>query len=148
MITTNGTAAYDGAARGDRLATAVRAAARRGARRGPRALLVLGTILQPVGGALILLGWAGAANSTDVWEQIPYLISGGLLGLGMVIAGGFCYFGYWQTESVGAQRRQAATEERVLAVLERIEGLLESSAAASSASTGPSRARPSGKAAS
>lgn len=129
MISTHAThAAEDAEARGDRLTSAVRAAVRRGARRGPRALLVLGAVLQPLGGALILLGWSGAANSTDVWEQIPYLISGGLLGLGMIVAGGFCYFGYWQTELVAAQRGQAATQERVVASLERIEVLLTAAA--------------------
>jgi hypothetical protein len=88
-------------------------------------LLVLGAVLQPLGGALILLGWSGAANSTDVWEQVPYLISGGVLGLGMIVTGGFCYFGYWQTEMVVALRRQSVTEERMLASLERVEALLD-----------------------
>jgi hypothetical protein len=110
---------------GTRLATAVRAAVARDAQRGPRVLLVLGAVLQPLGGALILLGWSGAANSTDVWEQVPYLISGGVLGLGMIVTGGFCYFGYWQTEMVVALRRQSVTEERMLASLERVEALLD-----------------------
>jgi hypothetical protein len=110
---------------GARLATALRTAVAKDAQRGPRALLVLGAVLQPLGGALILLGWSGAANSTDVWEQVPYLISGGLLGLGMIVAGGFCYFGYWQTEMVVALRRQSVTEERMLASLERVEALLD-----------------------
>jgi hypothetical protein len=130
IATSETTLAQDGGSRGDRLATAVRVAAGRETRRGPRALLVLGAVLQPLGGALILLGWSGAARSTDVWEQIPYLISGGLLGLGMVVAGGFCYFGYWQTEVVVAQRRQALIQERLVGSLERIELLLEASAAA------------------
>jgi hypothetical protein len=128
-----------------RLAAAIRAAVTRDARRGPRVLLALGAVLQPLGGALILLGWAGAANSTDVWEQVPYLISGGLLGLGMIVAGGFCYFGYWQTEMVVALRRQSATEERMLASLERVEALLEAPPSAPAAAR---RGRLSAKAAS
>jgi integral membrane sensor domain MASE1 len=113
----------------NRLATAIKAAVTRDSQRGPRALLVLGAVLSPLGGALILLGWSGAANSTDVWEQIPYMISGGILGLAMVVAGGFCYFGYWQTEMVVALRRQSVTEERMLSSLERVEALLETGSA-------------------
>lgn len=124
---------------GDRLAVAVRRAVARDGRRGPRALLVLGSVLQPLGGACILLGWSGAANSTDVWEQLPYVISGGLLGLGMIVAGGFCYFGYWQTETVVALRRQAGSHEQIAASLERIELLLETSPEAAMGPTGPRR---------
>jgi integral membrane sensor domain MASE1 len=113
----------------NRLAAAIKAAVTRDSQRGPRALLVLGAVLSPLGGALILLGWSGAANSTDVWEQIPYMISGGMLGLALVVAGGFCYFGYWQTEMVVALRRQSVTEERMLSSLERVEALLETASA-------------------
>jgi hypothetical protein len=123
-------------AHGNRLAAAIKAVVAKDRQRGPRVLLVLGAVLQPLGGALILLGWSGAANSTDVWEQVPYMISGGVLGLAMVVAGGFCYFGYWQTEMVVALRRQSITEERVLSSLERVEALLET---ASSAPGAPSR---------
>src|SRR5882672_1527400 len=106
-LTATGAPAPEPEAHGNRLAAAIKAAVARDNRRGPRALLVLGAVLQPLGGALILLGWTGAASSTDVWEQVPYMISGGLLGLGMIVAGGFCYFGYWQTEMVVALRRQS-----------------------------------------
>jgi hypothetical protein len=114
----------DAVSRHDRFSSALLTITTRSARSGPRALLVLGAVLQPLGGALILLGWSGAAGSTDVWEQIPYLISGGLLGLALVVAGGFCYFSYWQTEHVHAARRQAVIDEGMLEALRRIEGLL------------------------
>ena len=45
------------------------------------ALLILGIVL-------VLLGWWGAAHTNIFTEQIPYLISGGLLGLGLIIAAG------------------------------------------------------------
>ena len=40
------------------------------------------------GFALMLLGWWGAAHTHRQIEQIPYLISGGLIGLGLVLVGG------------------------------------------------------------
>src|SRR5213082_254867 len=60
-----------------------------------RTLLTVGSILMPLGGVLVLLGWYGAAHTTRVFEQIPYMISGGVLGIACVIAGGFCYFGFF-----------------------------------------------------
>ena len=89
-----------------------------------RVLLVLGGVLVPLGVVLIVLGWAGAARSVDEWEQIPYLISGGILGLALVVAGGFCYFTYWQTEVLHAVRRDVTDSRAMLDTLERIEALL------------------------
>ena len=37
----------------------------------------------------VLLGWYGAANTNILTEQIPYLISGGLLGVALIIVAGF-----------------------------------------------------------
>ncbi|MFA5890484.1 MAG: hypothetical protein WDA27_05985 [Actinomycetota bacterium] len=47
----------------------------------PIALFAAGVIL-------VLLGWYGAAHTNIITEQIPYLISGGLLGLGLIIVAG------------------------------------------------------------
>ena len=42
-----------------------------------------------VGGVVaILLGWAGSADKTFPAQQIPYLISGGMLGIGLIFLGG------------------------------------------------------------
>lgn len=46
------------------------------------ALLVIGVIF-------VILGWYGAANTNILTEQIPYLISGGLLGVALIIVAGF-----------------------------------------------------------
>ena len=73
-----------------------------------RWLLIGGGVLMPLGAVLILLGWYGAAHTGHLFEQIPYLISGGLLGLAFVVAGGFCYFGYWLTKLVYEGRQQHA----------------------------------------
>lgn len=119
----------DAAARHERLVTSVRSLRTRvTADDSARTLLVLGAVLVPLGVVLIVLGWAGASRSVDEWEQIPYLISGGVLGLALVVAGGFCYFTYWQTQVLHAVRRDATDTKAVLETLERIEALLAASA--------------------
>ncbi len=70
-------------------------------------LLAVAAVLMAAGFAAILLGWAGAADSTLVEEQLPYLISGGLLGLAMAMVGGLAYFAHWVTVLV----RDARTHE-------------------------------------
>lgn len=89
-----------------------------------RALLLIGGLLLPLGILLIVLAWLGASHTVLLFEQIPYMISGGLLGLALVFVGGFVYFTYWQTLMVREGRDQARRTE---AVLERIEALLSSS---------------------
>jgi hypothetical protein len=63
----------------------------------------------------------GAAHTTDLFEQIPYIISGGLLGLAVLISGGVCYLAFWLTQLVYATRRDAADTR---AALQRIEQAL------------------------
>jgi hypothetical protein len=86
-----------------------------------RILLVLGGILAPLGLAVMILGWWGASNTGYEFEQIPYLISGGLLGLGLVFIGCFFYFAHWLTQLVKEHREQSAA---ILAALERLQDLL------------------------
>ena len=86
-----------------------------------RAMLTAGAILLPLGIVAIGLGWFGASRSPYEFEQIPYLISGGLLGVAFVIMGGFLYFGYWLTTMVQEQRAQS---QRLLDVLDRLEARL------------------------
>ena len=118
-----------------RLSTAT-ARLRRGAASLPaeRWLLVAGWVLLPLGVVLILLAWYGAANTTRVWQQVPYAISGGLLGLGFMLAGGFGYFAYWLTKLVEDGRRQSAEAmrmaERSVEALERIEAAMTGGAVA------------------
>ncbi len=84
-----------------------------------RSLLTAGSILMPFGVVLVLLGWYGAAHTTRVFEQIPYMISGGLLGIVCMIAGGFCYFGFFLA-------RMLATSREMLDALLRMEERFES----------------------
>ncbi len=64
---------------------------------GERALFLLGAFLTPLGFLLIQVGWYGASGQGDVFEQLPYLISGGLGGLGLMVVGAALYTGWWQT---------------------------------------------------
>src|SRR5438270_8100131 len=63
-------------------------------------LLVIGGLCLPVGFIAIILGWYGTAHTLNPYEQSSYLISGGILGLGLVVVGGFFYFGYWMTKQL------------------------------------------------
>lgn len=73
-----------------------------------RTLMVLGGVLAPLGLLLVLLGWVGASRTPHLFEQLPYLISGGLFGLGLVFLGAFFYFAHWLTELVKEQRSHSA----------------------------------------
>ena len=66
-----------------------------------------GAILLPLGLVVIVLGWYGAANTPYQYDQLSYLVSGGLLGLGLTFAGGFLYFGAWLARIASDQRESA-----------------------------------------
>ena len=72
-----------------------------------RTLSLVAAVLLPLGLLVILLGWYGAAHTPYLFEQVPYMISGGLLGLGMVTGAGLLYFGGWVAKSAAAQQRAA-----------------------------------------
>jgi hypothetical protein len=93
-------------------------------------MLIIGGTLMPLGVLLILLGWLGASHTPLPFEQTPYLISGGILGLALVISGGFVYFAYWQTIRVRESREQTA---ELVASLARLETLLAGGVTASGA---------------
>ena len=86
-----------------------------------RSLLIAGGVLLPLGFGLILIGWYGSAQTSLEFEQTPYLISGGLVGLGLVLTGGLLYFSYWMTRLV---RDGQADATRTAAHQARLEGLL------------------------
>jgi hypothetical protein len=70
--------------------------------------VLAGSVLAPLGLLLVFLGWLGASRTPLVQEQLPYLISGGLLGLALVNLGGFFYFAHWQSEVLREVRTQTA----------------------------------------
>ena len=116
----------DPAVRQERLAGRVaRLRSRGGTGNLDRWLLLGGGALMPLGFLLVILGWAGASHTPLLFEQIPYMISGGLLGVALVFAGGFLYFAYWLTLLV---RESRVAREDLQASLERLETLLASGA--------------------
>ncbi|HMC40676.1 MAG TPA: hypothetical protein VKI19_13500 [Acidimicrobiales bacterium] len=57
--------------------------------------IIAGALLLPLGIALIIIGWHGAAYANVDQKQLPYLISGGILGLAIVVIGCFFYWSHW-----------------------------------------------------
>jgi hypothetical protein len=104
------------------------------ARVNERTLMYIGGALGLVGLLIVLLGWWGAAHTINLPEQVPYVISGGLFGLGLVFVGGFCYFAYWMTRLVQEQQRQTAAMLEALAALRPTEAAPSGASAVASAS--------------
>lgn len=69
-------------------------------------LFIAGAVLLPLGLVIICLGWYGIANTPYVYNQLVYIVSGGMLGLGVTFIGGFLYFGSWIAR-VGADLKES-----------------------------------------
>ena len=144
-MTTLSTSPAD-AATGPIDASAVRASSRfaalseaiagvRGRRRADSNLIakimrIVGAFCLPTGIIAIIIGWYGASHTGRIYEQNAYLISGGILGLALVFAGGFLYFSYWLSRQLEVAR---ATQAQTLEANRRIERQLEDLAAATKA---------------
>ncbi|MCU1596189.1 MAG: hypothetical protein JWO12_3581 [Frankiales bacterium] len=120
-------ATSDALGRQERLTANIRAlrVPRAGFSVSDRWMLYIGGTLLPLGLVLVILGWQGASHTVLTFEQIPYLISGGLLGLALVFAGGFVYFAYWMTLMVRENRLMRAD---LVSVLGRMELLMQETA--------------------
>jgi hypothetical protein len=90
------TAANSEASRYQRLADGVRSLRTGGGtlNLNERMLMVLGGIIAPLGLVVVVIGWYGAAHSPFLFQQVPYLISGLGIGLGLVFLGSFFYFAH------------------------------------------------------
>ena len=75
-------------------------------------LLAVASILMTLGLCVILLGWLGAARATLVERQIPYLISGGLFGVGLTIIGALTFFSHWFVTGIREARAHEAARRR------------------------------------
>jgi hypothetical protein len=80
----------------------------------------IGMALIVFGFVCILLGWYGAAHSALLYQEIPYLISGGLLGVALVIGGGVLVRSGWSMRQIEEERRNALAIVRSVDRLERI----------------------------
>lgn len=86
---------------------------------GERWLFGLGGSLVVAGFVVVVIGWVGASRTVLVSGQIPYLISGGLIGLGLVFVGAFLYFGHWVAVLVRESRERGAEDRDDLALVRR-----------------------------
>lgn len=77
-------------------------------------LTIVGGFLMPLGLAVIGIGWWGTAHTGYVFEQVPYLVSGGLFGLGLTICGALIFFSSWLARLISMQREQAELTRRLL----------------------------------
>jgi hypothetical protein len=48
---------------------------------------IAGTVLLVAGAVALILGWVGASGTSQTYQQIPLLISGGLAGLALIVVG-------------------------------------------------------------
>ena len=95
-------------------------------------LLRAGLLIVVIGGVCIGLGWWGASGTANLAEQIPYLISGGLFGIALVVAGtGLVMryslarlFRYWLARLLAEHSLQT---DRTVDALGRLETVLGSS---------------------
>ena len=93
-----------------------------------RAYLWLGVIGVAAGFVLIFMGYNGAATAEFTSDAISYLISGGIVGLAVIIVGVGLFLRYsmarfqrfWLLRNIFEQRAQT---DRIVQVLERIEKL-------------------------
>lgn len=95
----------------------------------PRLLVTIAASTMTMGLTAILLGWFGAARSTLLEEQIPYLISGGLLGLALSTIGALLLFTHWLTVSIRESRERELVRRRdhaeLIGVLRNLTSLQE-----------------------
>ena len=85
-----------------------------------KTMQTIGMAVIILGFAFILLGWYGSAHSPYLYEEVPYLISGGLLGVAMVIGGGVLVRSAWTLRQIEEDRRNALAIVRSVDRLERI----------------------------
>jgi hypothetical protein len=84
-----------------------------------RWMLIPASVLIIVGFNFMIFGWIGASKTIRQIEQIPYLISGGLIGLAMVILGGLLLASTFWVMVV--RKLQDETEARTRAHIELLE---------------------------
>jgi hypothetical protein len=103
-------------------------------------LFVAGAVLLPTGLVVIGLGWYGVAHTPYEYDQLSYLVSGGILGLGITFCGGFLYFGAWLARVAADQKASDKRLADTLLVL--ADAVSHSTSQAAQAAAVPAAARP------
>jgi hypothetical protein len=78
----------------------------------PRVLVVLAASLMSLGIMSVILGWLGTAHSTEIERQLPYVVSGGLMGVALSTIGALLFFTHWLTVSVKEARQHSVAREQ------------------------------------
>ena len=99
----------------------------------------LGILYCVVGLFLIFLGWNGAASYDRVQAQIPYVVSGGIAGLALVVIGAAMLIVYGHRSDRAALQ---STIEELRDALERSAGLASEDPADPAVAAAPTAPRP------
>ncbi len=91
--------------------------ARDGAERLSDRLAMSGLVGMVLGFIVIVLGWRGASLAPFEWEQIPYIVSGGILGAAIFVLGGSALVASRVLRVNNGRRREAEDLQRVVAGL-------------------------------
>ena len=70
----------------------------------------IGIAVVAAGFVLLAVAWGGVAGESNVARQVPYLVSGGLFGVGLILVG-------LTIVNVSAKRRDSALRERQIQLL-------------------------------
>lgn len=100
-------------------------------------LFVAGAVLLPGGLVVIGLGWYGTAHTPYEYNQNAYLMSGGILGLGITLVGGFLYFGSWLARMAVDQKEAQQQLNESLSKL--ADAVLQNSAASAAVTPTPTK---------
>lgn len=71
-------------------------------------------VLLALGGIAVLVGWVGVGQKTEVYEQLPFLLSGGVGGLALILTG----LGLYNAHQHAMDRAGIAELNRHLSALE------------------------------
>lgn len=84
------------------------------------ALIYAGVVAVVAGFALLFVAWSEVAAQADVWRQMPFVLSAGFPGLGLIMTGlVLASVGVRRQEGVRRQRQMAALTEALRAVEQR-----------------------------
>jgi hypothetical protein len=91
-----------------------------------RRVLVVGALLVAGGFAAIIAGYWGASGTAKIYEEIPYLISGGIFGIALVVVGAFLVARYSTAKLLRFWLARLSAEhqlqtDRLIAAVERLE---------------------------
>ena len=91
-----------------------------------RWLLILGVVLMVLGLLFIIGGYWGASGTDVIVESVTFLISGGVLGLGLIVVGAALFARYSMTRYlrfwlIRMVYEEQANTDRVVAALEAVQ---------------------------